>query len=171
MVHLCIHPEDTNKAHAICLDRIPKKLKERLIICPTKGTSVGWGLILWRDGITLSSVCLNSSSSLLRVWSSWFVGKSWNITFRVLPEWPGYMLAFVTLSSCTLQANFWNSPICFICVFFFSMNLAYVRVTDSSFALATPYMKQHIKTNISATLLVERGKNENMIRQKSTICS
>lgn len=43
MMHLYDHPEDADDA-AVCLDRIPKKLRERLKVCPQRRTGLGWGV-------------------------------------------------------------------------------------------------------------------------------
>ena len=43
MMHLYEHPDHAEDL-GICLDRIPKKLKEPLAICPNRGTGVGWGV-------------------------------------------------------------------------------------------------------------------------------
>ena len=45
MAHLFHHPEDANEKAITCL-RAPKKRKERLTVCPERGTSVGWGIHL-----------------------------------------------------------------------------------------------------------------------------
>lgn len=41
--HLYDHPEDAN-AMSICFRKVPKKLKEKLVACPVKGSRLGWGL-------------------------------------------------------------------------------------------------------------------------------
>lgn len=43
MMHLYEHPDHAEDL-GICLDRIPKKMKERLVICPNRGTGVGCGV-------------------------------------------------------------------------------------------------------------------------------
>ena len=45
MAHLFHHPEDANELAITCL-RTPKKLKDRLTICPRQGTRLGWGIHL-----------------------------------------------------------------------------------------------------------------------------
>lgn len=42
-MHLYDHPEDAEDT-AICLDKVPKKLRERLAVCPQRGTGLGWGI-------------------------------------------------------------------------------------------------------------------------------
>ena len=43
MMHLYEHPDHAEDL-GICLDKMPKKMKERLAICPNRGTGVGWGV-------------------------------------------------------------------------------------------------------------------------------
>ena len=43
MMHLFTHPEHAQKT-IVCFDRIPKKLKKPLAVCPSKGTGLGWGI-------------------------------------------------------------------------------------------------------------------------------
>lgn len=45
LLHLYDHPEDAEDT-AVCLDRVPKKIRERLEVCPQRGTGVGWGIHL-----------------------------------------------------------------------------------------------------------------------------
>jgi len=44
MTHLFHHPECANDEQHIASLRTPKKKREKLVICPERGTSVGWGL-------------------------------------------------------------------------------------------------------------------------------
>lgn len=43
LMHLYEHPEDAENT-GICLDKIPKKLRQRLLVCPDRGTGLGWGI-------------------------------------------------------------------------------------------------------------------------------
>lgn len=43
LMHLYDHPEDAEDT-AICLDKVPKKLREPLLVCPQRGTGLGWGI-------------------------------------------------------------------------------------------------------------------------------
>ena len=43
LMHLYDHPEDAEDS-AICLDKVPKKMRERLRMCPQRGTGIGWGI-------------------------------------------------------------------------------------------------------------------------------
>jgi len=42
--HLYDHPEDAN-ALPVCFRKVPKKLKDRLVVSPTHGVSTGWGIV------------------------------------------------------------------------------------------------------------------------------
>ena len=44
LLHLFTHPEDADDVGEPCLCRMPKKLRERLLICPSRGTRLGWGI-------------------------------------------------------------------------------------------------------------------------------
>lgn len=43
LMHLYDHPEDAEDT-GVCLQKIPKKVRERLLVCPNRGTGLGWGL-------------------------------------------------------------------------------------------------------------------------------
>ena len=43
MAHLFHHPEDASELAVTCL-RTPKRRKNKLTVCPQRGTSVGWGI-------------------------------------------------------------------------------------------------------------------------------
>jgi hypothetical protein len=43
LMHLFEHPEDAEPV-PVLYRKIPKKLRDRLQVCPVKGSSVGWGL-------------------------------------------------------------------------------------------------------------------------------
>jgi hypothetical protein len=59
LMYLYDHSEDA-KDSAICLDKVPKKIRERLGMCPQRGTGIGWGIYfveglhwtkLWMSGM------------------------------------------------------------------------------------------------------------------------
>ena len=54
LMHLYEHLEDADD-DAVCLDRIPKKLRERLVR-PQRGSGVGWGFHS-REGLNLKKMC------------------------------------------------------------------------------------------------------------------
>ncbi len=43
LMHLYDHPEDAEDT-GVCLQKIPKKMRERLLVCPSRGTGLGWGI-------------------------------------------------------------------------------------------------------------------------------
>ncbi|KAL9634823.1 MAG: hypothetical protein Q9164_003854 [Protoblastenia rupestris] len=43
LMHLYEHPDHAEET-GLCLDRMPKKLRQRLSVCPRRGTSLGWGV-------------------------------------------------------------------------------------------------------------------------------
>ena len=43
LMHLFDHPEDAEDS-PICLDKVPKKVRDRLRVCPQRGTGLGWGI-------------------------------------------------------------------------------------------------------------------------------
>lgn len=104
MMHLCTHPEDADETQVICLDRIPKKLKERLLVCPSNGTGIGWGVHFvegWHYTLAwlLVFVTLLVSSVVFLI--------CWAVLRHDLQSASGvaaYMLAFVALSVGTVQA-------------------------------------------------------------------
>ena len=104
MMHLYQHPEDA-EASGICMKRIPKKLKERLSVCPTKGTGLGWGVhfveswhynVIWILGF---GTLLAASMVFLVCWA---VLKH---DVQGASGVAAYMLAFVTLLVGTVQAG------------------------------------------------------------------
>ncbi|KAI9853396.1 MAG: hypothetical protein M1830_006676, partial [Pleopsidium flavum] len=44
LMHLYHHPKDADESLSICLSRFPKKLREKLAVCPQRGTGIGWGI-------------------------------------------------------------------------------------------------------------------------------
>ncbi|KAL9118152.1 MAG: hypothetical protein Q9187_005307 [Circinaria calcarea] len=106
MMHLCSHPEDADDVDALCLDRIPKKLRDRLLVCPTKGTGLGWGIHFiegWHYNIIwlLAFVLLLLASLVFLI--------CWGALQHDLQGASGvaaYMLAFVTLFIGSIQALF-----------------------------------------------------------------
>lgn len=103
MMHLCTHPEDADETR-VCLDRIPKKLKERLLVCPSNGTGIGWGVYFvegWHYTLAwlLAFVTLLVSSLVFLI--------CWAVLRHDLQSASGvaaYMLAFVALCVGTVQA-------------------------------------------------------------------
>lgn len=63
MMHLYDHPEHA-EVEATCVDKIPKKLRERLRLCSNQGTRLGWG-ICFDEGLNWFMVWLLGSIGLL----------------------------------------------------------------------------------------------------------
>lgn len=63
MLHLINHPTHAEE-DGFVLDRIPKKMKERLLICPSRGTGLGWG-IYFIEGWHISVITLVAFALLL----------------------------------------------------------------------------------------------------------
>ena len=70
LMRLYHHPEDAEDT-ATCLDKVPKKLRERLGGCPQRGTGVGWG-IYFVEGIHWT-----------KLWMLGFLGLLVSIAFGI----------------------------------------------------------------------------------------
>jgi hypothetical protein len=107
LMHLFQHPEDAG-ARTICLDRFPKKMRERLTVCCDTGVSLGWGLQLeegWDQRKTwiLAFVILVVGSATLGI--LWAVFEhSIQDAFAI----SGYMTAVAVLSIGFTQAMVGN---------------------------------------------------------------
>ena len=75
-MHLYDHPEDAEDT-GICLQKLPKKIRQRLLVCPHRGTGLGWGIHfveglhwtkLWWLGLTgfLASIVFGASWSVVQ---------------------------------------------------------------------------------------------------------
>ena len=73
LMHLYEHPEDADD-DAFCLDRIPKKLRERLVR-PQRSSEVGWGVHL-NEGLNLKKMCI---FGLLGLFFSASFGVIWSV--------------------------------------------------------------------------------------------
>ena len=105
MLHFCTSPHCAAEG-GILLNRIPKKMKERLRTCPTKGTSEGWGVYIledWHVGmITILAYTILLLGSLVC-----FI--CWAVLKHDLQGASGiamYIMAFIGLAIATLQASF-----------------------------------------------------------------
>ncbi|KAI9707376.1 MAG: hypothetical protein M1836_000337 [Candelina mexicana] len=102
LMHLYEHPHDA-EATAICLDRFPKKLRERLLVCPSRGTGLGWG-IHFVEGWHLGKIWLLAFAVVL---GSLLFGICWAVLKHDLQGAFGvscYMLAFLALTAGSVQA-------------------------------------------------------------------
>ena len=77
LMHLYDHPEEAEDT-GVCLQKVPKKLRERLLVCPHRGTGLGWG-IHFVEGLHWTKLwCLGLSGSLASIafGAAWSVMKS-----------------------------------------------------------------------------------------------
>lgn len=71
MMHLYEHP-DHAEDEATCLGKVPKKLREKLQLCPNRGTGLGWG-VHFVEGL-----------HWVKVWAFGFVGLLASALFGVV---------------------------------------------------------------------------------------
>ena len=105
MMHLCSHPEDADDSTAVLMDRVPKKLRDRLCVL-SGGTNMGWG-IYYVEGWHLSIIWL--ISLLLLLLASLVFLICWAVLQHDVQGASGiatYVLALITLSIGSLQAAF-----------------------------------------------------------------
>lgn len=106
MVHLCSHPQHADSTSAILMDRVPKWLRERLYVDPTRGTGLGWG-IRYIEGWHLSLIWLLSFFLLLLASVIFLI--CWAVLQHDVQGASGvatYVLALITLFIGSLQAAF-----------------------------------------------------------------
>lgn len=104
MTHLFHHPEDANDQRAITFLRTPKKRKQKLMICPQQGTSIGWGIHLV-EGWVLKRVWLLALCFF--VVGSMVFAVCWSVLEKDLQGAFGvsaYVVAFVGLVLGTIHA-------------------------------------------------------------------
>ena len=70
-MHLYDHPEDA-EVGPDCLNKIHRKMRQRLLVCPQRGTGLGWG-IYFVEGLHWR-----------KLWAVGFVGLTCSITFGAL---------------------------------------------------------------------------------------
>lgn len=105
MLHLINHPTHAEE-DAFVLDRIPKKLKERLLVSPSRGTGLGWG-IYFIEGWHLSVITLVAFAVLLAGSLAFLI--CWSVLEHDLQGASGvaaYMVAFLGLAIGSTQAVF-----------------------------------------------------------------
>lgn len=105
LVHLYDHPHEA-ETMATCLDKLPKKLRERLLVCPTRGTGLGWG-IHFVEGWHLTMIRL--LVFVVLGLGSLVFGVCWAVLKHDLQGAFGvsaYIMAFLTLSIGSVQAAF-----------------------------------------------------------------
>ena len=104
LMHVYEHPEDA-EASGICLQKIPKKIRGRLLVCPSRGTGLGWGIhfvegLHWTKLWCLGLAGFLSSIAFGATWS--MVDKDLQGGFRVA----AYMIVAFTFTMGVLQAAF-----------------------------------------------------------------
>ena len=105
MLHLINHPAHAEE-DGFVLDRIPKKLKERLLVPPSRGTGLGWG-IYFIEGWHVSVITLVAFAVLLA--GSLVFLVCWSVLEHDLQGASGvaaYMVAFLGLAIGSIQAVF-----------------------------------------------------------------
>ncbi|KAL8948379.1 MAG: hypothetical protein Q9222_005435 [Ikaeria aurantiellina] len=104
MTHLFHHPHDGNEK-AITFLRSPKKRKQKLAICPQKGTNVGWGIHLV-EGWAMTKIWLLALAMLFS--SSLIFAVSWSVLQHDVQGAFGvasYCIALSGLGIGTIQAH------------------------------------------------------------------
>ena len=97
MTHYFYYPDHAPERPIVC-DRAPKKRRERLTVCPEKGTSLGWGVHLV-EGILLSrALCLLFAVFMI---GSLSFGVSWTVLKHDIPGAFGVASWLVTFGGLT----------------------------------------------------------------------
>ncbi|KAL8785902.1 MAG: hypothetical protein Q9195_008447 [Heterodermia aff. obscurata] len=105
MLHLINHPTHADE-DGFVLDRIPKKLKERLLVSPSRGTGIGWG-IYFIEGWHVSVVTIVAFAVLLAGSLAFLI--CWSVLKHDLQGASGvaaYIIAFLGLAIGSIQAIF-----------------------------------------------------------------
>ena len=105
MLHLINHPTHAEE-DGFVLDRIPKKLRERLLVCPSRGTGLGWG-IYFIEGWHLSIITIVAFTVLLAGSLAFLV--CWSVLKHDVQGASGvaaYIVAFLGLAIGSIQAVF-----------------------------------------------------------------
>ena len=102
LMHLYEHPQDADD-DTFCLDRIPKKLRERLVR-PQRGRGVGWG-VYFNEGLNLKKMCM---FDLLGLLFSALFGAIWSVKRKDVQGEFGvaaFLMAALTFTTGIVQAN------------------------------------------------------------------
>ena len=105
MLHLINHPSHAEE-DGLLLDRIPKKLRERLLVCPSRGTGLGWG-IYFIEGWHISVITLVAFAVVLTGSLAFLI--CWSVLKHDVQGASGvaaYMIAFLGLAIGSIQAVF-----------------------------------------------------------------
>ncbi|KAH7400191.1 hypothetical protein BKA64DRAFT_707877 [Cadophora sp. MPI-SDFR-AT-0126] len=103
LMHYISCPQDAT-LRSPCLDKIPKKIGGKLLVCPVKGVSPGWGLQFvegwnWKKILLVSFFTFVISATIVAV-LCWYSGRSIQDAFAI----SSFMLACFALSVGALQA-------------------------------------------------------------------
>ncbi|MCJ1380780.1 hypothetical protein MMC17_003889 [Xylographa soralifera] len=105
-MHLYHHPEHADATAATDLAQIPKKLTDRLCVCPVEGRGVGWG-VHFVEGWHYNVVCLLAFALLLLASLVFLI--CWAVLQHDVQGASGvaaYIVAIATLSVGSVQAAF-----------------------------------------------------------------
>ena len=105
MLHLINHPTHAEE-DGFVLDRIPKKLRQRLLVSPSRGTGLGWG-IYFIEGWHLSVITIVAFTVLLAGSLAFLV--CWSVLKHDVQGASGvaaYIVAFLGLAIGSIQAVF-----------------------------------------------------------------
>ena len=105
MLHLIKHPTHAED-DGLLLDRIPKKLRGRLLVCSSRGTGLGWG-IYFIEGWHISVITLVAFAIVLA--GSLVFLICWSVLKQDVQGASGvaaYMIAFLGLAIGSVQALF-----------------------------------------------------------------
>ena len=105
MLHLINHPTHAEE-DGFVLDRIPKKLKEPLHVCPSRGTGLGWG-IYFIEGWQVSIITIVAFAVLLAGSLAFLI--CWSVLKHDIQGASGvaaYIIAFLGLAIGSMQAVF-----------------------------------------------------------------
>ena len=105
MLHLINHPTHAEE-DGFVLDRIPKKLRQRLLVCPSRGTGLGWG-IYFIEGWQVSIITIVAFAVLLAGSLAFLI--CWSVLKHDIQGASGvaaYIIAFLGLAIGSVQAVF-----------------------------------------------------------------
>lgn len=107
LMYLYDHPEDADDADdtGVCLQKIPKKVRSRLLVCPSRETGLGWG-IHFAEGLHWTKLWWLGLAGFL---ASIAFGISWSVAKKDIQGAFGVaacMMVVLTFTMDILQAAF-----------------------------------------------------------------
>jgi hypothetical protein len=102
-MHLWHYPDHAADG-TLCVQRFPKKLRERLQLCPQQGVGHGWGIYIV-EGLQWSKLWVMGFAGFL---ASTLVGASWSVVKRDVQGGfglAGFLLIFWIFTLGTVQAG------------------------------------------------------------------